>query len=151
MSKMIESDKNNKIRILLIEDNIADVRLLNEAMLEVGCKCQLDRVKNGLEAIDFLRKQGNYKDAKRPDIIFLDLNLPVINGKKLLDEIKKDNSLKFIPIIVLTSSEDMQDVNDAYYYQANAFISKPIDFEKLLNIVSSIGAFWIKTAVTFRD
>lgn len=137
-TEIIKSPKD----LLLIEDNTGDVVLVQEALRESGISCRLNVVKNGSDAIDFLRHKGKFQDAAVPDIIILDLNLPRKNGKEILTEIKADEHLKSIPVIVLTSSEADQDILRSYQLHANCYITKPTDFDEYIRIIKAIQDFW---------
>ena len=132
------------IQILLVEDNPGDVRLTVEALRDAKVANELHVVGNGEEAIDFLRQQGKHVDAPRPDIVLLDLNLPRLDGRDVLSDIKSDPSLATIPIIVLTSSTAEADIQRSYELHANCFISKPVDFSEFLSAVRSLEGFWLK-------
>jgi len=125
--------------ILLVEDNLGDIRLTMEALKESSRNIKLHIVENGLEALHFLRKEKNYRGSPTPDLIFLDLNLPKKNGREVLAEIKADIYLKQIPVVVLTISSAEVDIVNAYENHANCYITKPLDldefFKKLLNII----------------
>lgn len=131
------------IDILLVEDNPGDVRLAQEVFKEAKVKNDLHVVNDGVEAMAFLRKEGKYKDAERPDIILLDLNLPKKTGHEVLAEIKSDDNLKRIPVVILTVSKDEEDVMKSYNLYANCFITKPVDLNQFLNVVKSIEDFWL--------
>ena len=131
------------IEILLVEDNPGDVRLTREALREAKVRNDLHVVKDGVEAIAFLRKQGAYKDVPRPDMILLDLNLPKKNGHEVLAEIKSDDKLKSIPVVMLTVSKDEADIIKSYNLHANCFITKPVDLDQFLIVVKSIEDFWL--------
>jgi CheY-like chemotaxis protein len=137
--------KNNgkPIDILLVEDNPGDVRLTQEVLKEAKVKNELHVVYDGVEALAFLRHEGKYKDATRPDLILLDLNLPKKTGHEVLSEVKADDNLKRIPIVVLTVSRDEEDVIKSYNLYANCFITKPVDLNQFLNVVKSIEDFWL--------
>jgi two-component system, chemotaxis family, response regulator Rcp1 len=130
------------IEILLVEDNPGDVRLTREALNEGKIANILSVVKDGAEAISYLKKEDVYADAISPDLILLDLNLPKKNGQEVLVEIKSDKSLKCIPIIILTSSKLEDDVLETYENQANCYIIKPVDLKQFLEVVKSIEDFW---------
>jgi two-component system, chemotaxis family, response regulator Rcp1 len=132
------------VDILLVEDNPGDVRLTEEALREGKVRINIVSVADGVEAMDFLRKKGRYPDAFRPDLILLDLNLPKKSGFEVLDEIKVDEDLKRIPVVVLTTSQAEQDIIKSYNLHANAFISKPVGFDQFLSVVKSIEDFWIE-------
>jgi chemotaxis family two-component system response regulator Rcp1 len=130
------------IEILLVEDNPGDVRLTREALRDGKVRNNLHVAKDGVEALEFLRREGTWAAAPRPDVILLDLNLPRKNGREVLAEVKSDPELMSIPIVVLTTSEDEQDILRAYEYHANCYITKPVDFEQFMNVVRSIEDFW---------
>jgi CheY-like chemotaxis protein len=140
-------ERNGPIEILLVEDNPGDVRLTREALKEGKVYSNLHTVKDGVEAMDFLRRQGKFKDVPRPDIILLDLNLPKKDGREVLEEIKTDNDLKRIPVVVLTTSKAEEDVLRTYNLHANCYVTKPVDLEKFMVVVKSIDVFWL-TVVT---
>jgi chemotaxis family two-component system response regulator Rcp1 len=131
------------IEILLVEDNPGDVRLTLEAFKEGRVLNNLTVVKDGVEALAYLRRQGPYADAKLPDLILLDLNLPRKSGREVLVEIKEDEHLKTIPVVVLTTSADQRDITRAYSDHANCYITKPVDLEQFLRAVHSIESFWL--------
>jgi two-component system, chemotaxis family, response regulator Rcp1 len=118
------------IELLLVEDNEPDVRLTMEALREAKVKNRLSVVEDGVEALEFLRRQGPYADAPRPDLILLDLNLPRKDGRAVLKEIKADDSLRRIPVVVLTTSKSEEDVMRVYDLHANCYITKPVDFNR---------------------
>jgi len=140
-------ERNGPIEILLVEDNPGDVRLTKEALKEGKVYSNLHTVKDGVEAMEFLRKKGKYKDVPRPDIILLDLNLPRKDGREVLEEIKSDDNLKRIPVVVLTTSKAEEDVLRTYNLHANCYVTKPVDLEKFMVVVKSIDVFWL-TVVT---
>lgn len=129
--------------LLLVEDNPGDVRLTIEALKEGKVINNLTVVKDGEEAIAILRRQGQYANAARPDLILLDLNLPRKGGLEVLAEIKQDPDLKQIPVVVLTTSRAEQDVLGTYEMHANCYIVKPVDLNQFMNVVQSIGSFWL--------
>lgn len=131
------------IEILLVEDNPGDARLTLEAFKEGKVLNNLTVMKDGVEALAYLRRQGAYGSAKVPDLILLDLNLPRMGGREVLMEIKRDERLKTIPVVVLTTSSDEQDVARAYSQHANCYITKPVDLEQFLRVVHSIENFWL--------
>lgn len=130
------------VEILLVEDNPGDVRLTREALKEGKIRNHLHVAFDGVEAVAFLRQEGPYRDAPRPDIILLDLNLPRKNGREVLEEIKADPELRRIPVVVLTTSEAEQDVVRAYTLNANCYICKPVDLDQFIDVVRSIEDFW---------
>lgn len=132
--------------ILLVEDNPGDIRLTQEAMREAKMTNSLHVAKNGASAMDFLRRQGEFEGAPRPDLVLLDLNLPRKNGKEVLKEMKDDPQLRRIPVIVLSTSDAHRDVTDSYDLHANCYINKPVDFDDFLKVVQSIECFWFHMA-----
>ena len=140
-------ERNGPIEILLVEDNPGDVRLTKEALKEGKVYSNLHTVKDGVEAMEFLRKQGKYKDVPRPDIILLDLNLPRKDGREVLAEVKNDSTLRSIPVVVLTTSKAEEDVLRTYDLHANCYVTKPVDLEKFMVVVKTIDSFWL-TVVT---
>jgi len=131
------------IEILLVEDNPGDARLTLEAFKEGKVLNHFTVMKDGVEALAYLRRQGPYAAAKAPDLILLDLNLPRKSGREVLIEVKADERLKTIPVVVLTTSADEQDVARAYSQHANCYITKPVDLEQFLRVVHSIEDFWL--------
>jgi chemotaxis family two-component system response regulator Rcp1 len=131
------------LEILLVEDSPSDARLTQEAFLEGKIGNNLTIVGDGAEAMAYLKREGRWAAAPRPDLILLDLNLPKIDGREVLRRIKIDDELKQIPIVVLTTSEAEQDVAEAYEYHANCYIRKPIDLARFLEIVSMVENFWL--------
>jgi two-component system, chemotaxis family, response regulator Rcp1 len=131
------------IRILLVEDNPADVRLTLEALKEGKIINDLEVARDGVEALDFLYRRGAFAAALRPDLILLDLNLPKKDGREVLADIKGDEDLKRIPVVVLTTSEAEEDILGSYNLHANCFISKPVDLEQFIKVVKTIEDFWL--------
>ena len=131
------------IDILLVEDNEGDARLAKEAFKESKILNRVSHVLDGVEAMAFLRKEGKYADVPRPHLILLDLNLPRKDGREVLSEIKSDECLKRIPVVVLTTSNDERDIFKTYDLHVNCYITKPIDFEQFLQVVRSIKDFWL--------
>jgi CheY-like chemotaxis protein len=134
---------NRPIEILLVEDNAGDARLTQEALKEGKVRNNLHIARDGVEAMAFLRREGTYGDAPRPDLVLLDLNLPRKDGREVLQEMKGDPRLRLIPVVVLTTSEAEQDVVRTYELRANCYITKPVDLEKFITIVRSIEDFWL--------
>lgn len=130
------------ITILLVEDNPGDVRLTREALKDGKLAVNLHVAQNGVEAMAFLRREGEYADAPRPDLIFLDLNLPKKDGREVLAEIKSNDGLKNIPVVVLTSSEADTDIAKCYNLHANCYITKPVDMEQFATVVQTVENFW---------
>ena len=134
--------ESNPVEILLVEDNPGDVELTREALLDTKMHMRLSVVPDGVEALAFLRRERDYADAPRPDLILLDLNLPKKDGRGVLAEIKEDPSLRQIPVVVLTSSQAEQDIVRAYELHANCYVTKPVDLDQFVKIVRSIEQFW---------
>ncbi len=134
------------IVILLVEDNLGDVRLTREAFKESRVDNRLVVVPDGVEAMVLLRREGAHSSAPRPDLILLDLNLPRMDGRQVLEEIKGDPLLKRIPVVVLTTSRAEEDILRTYDLHANCYIAKPVDFENFLSVVKSIEDFWLTIA-----
>jgi chemotaxis family two-component system response regulator Rcp1 len=139
--------ESKPIEILLVEDSPSDATLTIEALKAGKIANQLTHVEDGVEAMDFLMQRGKYAGAERPDLIMLDLNLPRKDGREVLAEIKTDENLKVIPIIVLTTSRSDEDILKSYRLNANCYITKPVDFTHFINVVKSIEDFWL-TVVT---
>lgn len=131
-----------KVVILLVEDNPGDIRLTREAIHEGNIVCDLRVAVDGEEALAFLRKEAKYANAPTPDLVLLDLNLPKINGWEVLSEMKTDQNIKKIPVVVLTTSKAEEDILAMYSLHANCFITKPVDFDQFFTIVQSIKDFW---------
>ncbi len=135
--------REKPIEILLVEDSPSDAQLAIEALQTAKIANRLSRVEDGVEAMQFLRRQGPYRDAPRPDLILLDLNLPRKDGREVLEELKEDPQLKQIPVVVLTTSRAEQDVLRSYALHANCYITKPVDFAQFMEVVKSIEHFWL--------
>jgi CheY-like chemotaxis protein len=133
------------LEILMVEDNPGDVRLAVEAFKEGKILSRLSVVEDGSSALDFLRRASGYEDAPRPDLILLDLNLPRRDGREVLAEVKTDEDLLDIPVIVLTTSKSDEDVSRAYHLHANCYINKPVDLDQFLAVIRSIETFWLTT------
>ena len=138
------------VEILLVEDNPADVRLTKEALKEGKVYSNLHWAKDGVEALEFLRRGGKFADAPRPDIILLDLNLQKKDGREVLHEIKNDDKMKRIPVVILTTSKAEEDVLKSYNLHANCYVTKPVDLEQFIRVVKSIDMFWL-TVVTLPN
>jgi two-component system response regulator len=136
------SKKIRPVEILLVEDNPGDIRLTKEAMKETKIINNLNVVEDGVDVLAYLRKIGKYKEAIRPDLILLDLNLPKKNGREVLAEIKQDIKLKQIPVVILTVSKAEEDIIKTYKLHANCFITKPVDMDQFVKVVKSIELFW---------
>lgn len=131
------------IEILLVEDNPGDVRLTQEALKEGKVRNHLYVVFDGIEALAFLHREGDYTNSVRPDLILLDLNLPRMDGRELLAEIKDDDDLKRIPVVILTTSKAEEDVVKTYNLHANCYITKPVDLDQFITVVQAIEGFWM--------
>jgi len=143
---MIESKNLRPVEILMVEDNPGDVRLAREALSEKRVLNNLWVVEDGVEALAFLHREGMYSEAPRPDIILLDLNLPRKDGREVLAEIKSDERLRCIPVVILTTSQAERDIHMAYHLSANCYITKPLDLDQYLRVVKSIEEFWLVVA-----
>jgi two-component system, chemotaxis family, response regulator Rcp1 len=132
-----------EIEILLVEDNQGDARLTIEALQEAKVHNHISHVRDGVEALTFLRRQDPYTQVPRPDLILLDLNLPRKDGREVLAEIKNDDNLKRIPVVVLTTSEAEEDILKAYNLSANCYVSKPVDLDQFMKVVRCIEDFWL--------
>ena len=134
----------NPIEILIVEDNEGDVGLIEEVFEEAKIKNNIHVAEDGEEAVLYLRGKGKFSGSPRPDIIILDLNLPKKDGREVLREIKEDSNLKNIPVVVLTTSGAEKDIIRAYELHANAYVTKPIDFDQFINVIGSIVNFWLE-------
>ncbi|GAB2629132.1 response regulator [Belliella aquatica] len=130
--------------ILLVEDNEGDIFLTMDAFEESKLLTKISVVKNGADALDFLFQEGKYKDALKPDIILLDINIPIYNGQEVLKKIKADPILKKIPVIMLTTSSSEKDIHEAYEYHANSYVIKPLEMEDFIAAVLKIEDFWLQ-------
>ena len=139
---MINGAMGKPVEVLLVEDNPGDVRLTLEALKDGKVNNHLSVVEDGVEALAFLRREGKYADASRPDLILLDLNLPKKDGREVLAEIKTDEDLKRIPVVVLTTSKAEEDILKTYNLHANCYITKPVDFDQFVIVVRLIEDFW---------
>lgn len=131
------------IEVLLVEDDPGDVLLIQEAFADNKVHNNLHVVNDGEQAVAYLRREGGYADAARPDLVLLDLNLPRKDGREVLAEIKADEDLRTIPIVVLTTSEAEEDVLRSYQLHANAYVSKPVDFQRFVSVVRQIDDFFV--------
>jgi two-component system, chemotaxis family, response regulator Rcp1 len=132
-----------KVHILLIEDNLGDIRLIQEALKESHPTPELDVIKDGEQALNFLYKRSGFENSTTPSLIFLDLNMPKKDGREVLEQIKKDEKLKRIPVIVFSSSEAEKDIQKTYDLYANCYIVKPFDFSQFCSVMNSIQQFWL--------
>ena len=140
---MSAAQKARPVEILLVEDNPGDARLAVEVLKADKLVNNLSIVEDGMEAMAFLRQEGEYANAARPDLILLDLNLPRKDGREVLTEIKADEDLRSIPVVILTTSEAEQDIVRAYNLHANCYITKPVDLAQFIKVVRSIDDFWL--------
>jgi chemotaxis family two-component system response regulator Rcp1 len=130
------------VEILLVEDNAGDVRLAREGLRECKLLNNLSVAEDGVKALAFLRREGEYAQAPRPDLIMLDLNLPRMDGREVLKEIKEDDDLKSIPVVILTTSKAEEDIVKSYALHANCYVTKPLAIEQFINVVQAIETFW---------
>lgn len=137
---------SSPFEVLLIEDDAADIELTEEALSEAEFPVNLNAVRNGIEAIAYLQKANPFQDIKIPDLILLDLNLPGMSGKEILQAIRQDSDLRHIPIAVLTTSQSQQDVNDSYKLGANCYVSKPVGLDEFNGVIQALEHFWFTTA-----
>jgi CheY-like chemotaxis protein len=138
----METVAMHTLEILLIEDNPGDVRLTQEAFKDARIDSRLRVAQNGEDAIAYLRREGKFQEAARPDIILLDLNLPRLSGREVLAIIKSDDQFKHIPVVVLTTSENEDDILSSYQLHANCYITKPVDLNRFIAIINTINEFW---------
>jgi len=134
------------LHVLLVEDSPGDVRLMRETFRESGASVQLHVAIDGAEAMTFLKREGVHTHAQRPDLILLDLNLPKMDGREVLTQIKADDSLKMIPTVILTTSDSEADILRSYQLRANCYLSKPVQLDAFENLVRSINDFWLTKA-----
>lgn len=139
------------IEVLLVEDSPGDVRLTREALKEGKIRNNLSHVPDGVEAMAYLRHEGQYADVPKPDIVLLDLNMPRKDGREVLAEMKADARLKRIPVVVLTTSEAEQDILKTYDLHANCYITKPVDLDQFISIVRSVENFWLQLVKLPRE
>lgn len=140
---MFEADERSPVNILLVEDNPGDVRLTIEALRESKVLATLQVARDGLEALAVLRQEPPFAEARRPDLILLDLNLPRMDGRQVLETVKADTDLRQIPVVVLTTSAAEQDILQAYNLHANCYITKPVDMDQFIRVVQAIDNFWL--------
>jgi len=132
------------IEILLVEDNPGDARLTREALRDAKVRNRLHVAADGVDALACLRREGKHAAVPKPDLILLDLNLPKKDGREVLDEIKRDDGLRHIPVVILTTSQAERDIAESYRLRANAYVTKPVDLEQFLKVVRSIEHFWLE-------
>ncbi|HET9598560.1 MAG TPA: response regulator [Anaeromyxobacteraceae bacterium] len=130
-----------RMSLLLVEDNPGDVDLVAEAVREFNCDVSV--ASDGVEAMEFLRREGRHAGARRPDLVLLDLNLPKLSGREVLERVKEDPALKHVPIVILSSSHAERDLMDAYRLHANCFVTKPVDLDQFLAAVGAVAQFWL--------
>ncbi|MBI2821803.1 MAG: response regulator [Acidobacteria bacterium] len=147
MSSSFSFQTTRPIEILLVEDNPGDVRLTREALNEAKVINNLRIVDNGVDALAFLRQEGKFAAAVRPDLILLDLNLPRKDGREVLAEIKEDSRLKRIPVVILTTSQAEEDIVRSYDLHANCYVTKPVDLDQFIKVVKSIEHFWFSVVM----
>jgi len=143
MSEASDEEVGRPVEILLVEDNPGDARLAIEALKDAKVRNNLTHVSDGEEALAYLRKEGKYAGARRPDLVLLDLNLPRKSGREVLCEVKEDAALRTIPVVILTTSQAEEDILKAYNCNANCYISKPVDLDQFIKVVRSIEDFWL--------
>ena len=150
---MSDTNKNSSGSgvILLVEDNHMDVILARKCFEEVAPAIKLHHVDNGVEALAFLRRAGKYVDAPTPNLVLLDLNMPLMDGRETLAEIARDEKLQHIPVVILTNSQFHTDVLETYKMRANSYIRKPVDFEQFVEIVGRVVDYWFNVVVLPRD
>lgn len=144
---MVSKTATDSIEILLVEDSPGDVRLTVETLKEGNIQNRLNIVWDGVEAMDYLRKRGNFVNATTPNLILLDLNLPRKDGREVLAEIKSDDDLKRIPVVVLSTSDDIRDVTESYNLHANCYIKKPVNLNEFIEVLKSIESFWLTQVI----
>ncbi len=147
---MLQTQSTRPIEILLVEDNAGDIRLTQEALKEGKIRLNLSVARDGMEALNFVRREGKYAGAARPDLVLLDLNLPKKDGREVLHEIKDDPYLKQIPVVILTTSESNDDILTTYGFHANCYITKPVDMDQFIKVVKVVEEFWF-TIVKLPD
>jgi len=140
---MSETSAGHPIEVLLVEDDPGDVLMTREAFEHHKLRNQLHVVPDGVEAISFLRREGKHEGAPRPGLILLDLNLPRKDGREVLEEIKSDETLRSIPVVVLTTSQAEEDILRSYNLHANAYVAKPVDFERFIDVIRQIDDFFV--------
>ena len=143
---MKSNEKKEKLNILLVEDNPGDIRLIKEVLGSESRYGNINIAENGVKAMEYLRREGEYKNVSQPDFIILDLNLPGKNGFEILNEIKRDNDLKIIPVLVMTTSQSDKDILESYNLHANCYITKPFEFDRFKKVMKSIESFWFSIA-----
>jgi len=135
--------RGEPVEILLAEDNPGDVKLTEKALEQGKIVNNLHVAEDGVEAMKYLRQEGEYEDSPRPDLMLLDLNMPRMDGQEVLEEMSEDPILRRIPVVVLTSSEAEEDIVQSYELNANAYLTKPVDFEGFMDVIGSVEEFWL--------
>lgn len=130
--------------ILLVEDNEGDILLILEAFEELKLKAEINVAKNGQEALDYLFKRGEYANMSKPDLVLLDINIPIFNGHEVLQQIKADPNLRKIPVIMLTTSSNQKDIDKAYENHCNSYVQKPLNVDEFLSAILKIEQFWLQ-------
>jgi CheY-like chemotaxis protein len=148
---MTNARATKPIEILLVEDNPADVRLTKEALREGKVRNRLHVAEDGVVAMSFLRREGDFTDVPRPDLVLLDLNMPRKGGREVLAEMKGDPQLLRIPVVVLTTSSDERDILESYGLHANSYVTKPVGLEAFIEVVRSIEDYWLEIVKLPRD
>jgi chemotaxis family two-component system response regulator Rcp1 len=146
MTRAETGTRMQPIDILLVEDNPADADLVKEVLMDTQVASSVAAVGDGVEALEFLRQQGRYADARRPDLILLDLNLPRKDGQEVLEEIKGDPHLRYIPVVVMSMSAAQRDILNSYDRHANCYVTKPLDLDAFVELARSVEDFWLRTA-----
>jgi CheY-like chemotaxis protein len=141
---MTDPTHESEVDILLVEDNAGDIKLTRKAFENAALRNDIDVVTDGVEALRYLRREAEYADAPRPDLVLLDLNLPKKNGDEVLEAVKSDDDLSRIPVVILTSSEAESDIVRTYDLHANAYLTKPVTFDGFTDVVDQIEGFWFK-------
>ena len=139
----MNSESVRPIQILLVEDSPSDAQLTMAALKMAKVVNQVSHVEDGVEAMEFLRQEGKYAQSKRPDLVLLDLNLPRKDGREVLEEMKGNPDFQLIPVVILTTSQAEQDIIRSYKFHANCYITKPVNFDRFLEVVQSIENFWL--------
>jgi two-component system, chemotaxis family, response regulator Rcp1 len=134
----------DSIELLLVEDREADIELARQGLAAIGAPINMHIARDGVEAIAFLRRESSYQNAPRPHLVLLDLNLPRMDGRELLAEIKGDPQLKLLPVVILTTSASDCDVTEAYAHHANAYMVKPVEFDRLVEVIRSLADYWLR-------
>ncbi len=151
MKSMADYERTRMAEILLVEDNPGDVRLMREAFREITVPHRLSVVETGRQALEFVRREGAYEEAPRPDLVLLDLMLPDVHGLEVLAAVKKDPALRRIPAVVFSSSQKREEVVEAYNLNANSYIAKPVELEDFIRVVKGVEEFWLTVVKLPKD